>query len=265
MTRFLSLSAAAAAAVLLISGCASTSEEKSAATESAAAATTTQASSAAASAGPEEKASWFIGAVERNRPEVVSKMLREGYDPNVLIDGQDPALVRAIRLEYWSVVKALLASPKINIDMASDVGETALMLAAYKGKMDLVNELIDRGATINRIGGWTPLHYAAATGKNDVVKLLLAKGARVNVLTAAGVTPLYMAARLPSRDVVRTLLAAGAMKDLCNDQGDSPSAVAKRAGDEKLSQELAIQSCAKPQAALIVIPSAVRKAAGNAQ
>lgn len=261
MTRFASLSAAALAAVVLISGCASTTGEKPAAVSTSATAVTT--SSAPVGAGPEEKTSWFIGAVERNRPEVVSKMLRDGFDPNVLIDGQDPALVRAIRLEYWSVVKALLASPKINVDLASDVGETALMLAAYKGKMDLVQELINRGATINRIGGWTPLHYAAATGKDDVVKLLLSKGARVNVLTAAGVTPLYMAARLPSRDVVHTLLAAGAMKDLCNDQGDSPAAVAKRAGDEKLSQELAIKSCAKPQAALIVIPSSVRKAAGD--
>ena len=261
MKLLVNLAAASVAAALLV-GCASTTGEKPAAATSLAPAVVPTAP--AAGAGPEEKYSWFTGAVERNRVDVVTKMLNEGFDPNVLIDGQDPVLVRAIRLEYWGVVKALMASPKINVDMASDVGETALMLAAYKGKMDLVQELLARGATINRIGGWTPLHYAATTGKNDVVKLLLAKGARVNVQTAAGVTPLYMAARLPSRDVANTLLAAGAMKDLCNDQGDSPAAAAKRAGDEKLAQQLAIKACAKPETALIVIPSAVRKAAGDA-
>jgi ankyrin repeat protein len=208
--------------------------------------------------GPEERWANFSGAVQRDRGDVVKKLLDEGMDPNTYVADGDPAIVRAIRMDSKSVIEVLLAAKGINIDQASDLGETALMLAAFKGDMKLVQTLLDRGASVNRVGGWTPLHYAATNGHADIVKLFLQKGARVNVLTSAGVTPLYMAARRPSREVVMMLLKAGAFRDLCNDQGLSPADAAKKAGDEKLAEYLKIDKCADP-AKLARIPSAQRR------
>ena len=153
-------------------------------------------------AGPEENWANFAGAVDRDRADVVLYMLSQGISPNTIVNGGDPALVRAIRMDSYTVVDALLSAKGIEVDTASEYGETALMLAAFKGNMELVQRLLAEGASVNRIGGWTPLHYAAAEGHNEIVKLLLEKGARVNVQTYSGITPLYMAARKPSREVV---------------------------------------------------------------
>lgn len=198
-------------------------------------------------AGPEENWANFAGAVDRDRADVVTFMMSQGISPNTIVNGGDPALVRAIRMDSDSVVEALLNADGIEIDVASEYGETALMLAAFKGNMPLVEKLLAEGASVNRIGGWTPLHYAAAQGHNDIVKLFLEKGARVNVQTYSGITPLYMAARKPSREVVMTLLRAGSYRDLCNDKGQSPADAAKTAGDEELAKFLAIEKCVQPQ------------------
>lgn len=205
-------------------------------------------------AGPEENWANFAGAIDRDRSDVVSYMITQGVSPNTIVKNGDPALVRAIRMDSERVVRVLLDAPGIDIDTASEYGETALMLAAFKGNITLTNELLSRGATVNRVGGWTPLHYAATEGHDAIVAILLEKGARVNVQTSAGITPLYMAARKPSRKVVMQLLKAGAYRDLCNDKNQSPSDAAAKAGDQELAKFLAIEKCVKPTVSLI--PSA---------
>ena len=228
---------AAALSAALLAGCASSPSSESNQGSN---------SGSVGMAGPEENWANFAGAVDRDRDDVVKFMLKQGISPNTIVKGGDPALVRAIRMDSMSVVEALLANPGLDVDTASESGETALMLAAFKGNMELVQKLLDKGASINRVGGWTPLHYAATEGHDEIVKLLLDKGARVNVQTAAGVTPLYMAARKPSRQVVMTLLKAGAWRDLCNDKNQSPADAAQNAGDEELAKFLKVEKCAAP-------------------
>lgn len=233
---------------LLLGGCASTTPKSTDQAQ--------PASGPVRMAGPEENWANFAGAIDRDRADVVQYMIEQGVSPNTIVKNGDPALVRAIRMDSPRVVRALLQSPGLDIDTASEYGETALMLAAFKGNMALVQELLDNGAAVNRIGGWTPLHYAAAEGHEEIVALLLEKGARVNVQTAAGVTPLYMAARKPSRAVVMQLLKAGAFRDLCNDKNQSPAEAAERAGDKELARYLAIDKCLKIPA--LLIPSSQR-------
>ena len=84
-------------------------------------------------AGPEENWANFAGAVDRDRADVVLYMLSQGISPNTIVNGGDPALVRAIRMDSYTVVDALLSAKGIEVDTASEYGETALMLAAFKG------------------------------------------------------------------------------------------------------------------------------------
>ncbi len=234
-----------AIAALSIAGCTSTASNEA-----------KQPDTTANESGPERNWAMFAGAIDKNRADVVGRMLAQGVSPNTIVHDGDPALVRAIRMDNLDIARILLDHPGIDIDTSSSFGETALMLAAFKGNELLVDELLSKGASVNRVGGWTPLHYAAANGHDAIVRKLLAKGARVNVQTKSGVTPLYMAARMPSRQVVMTLLRAGAYRDLCNDKNQSPADIARSAGDEELAKFLAVPKCVKPSRKLAIVPAA---------
>jgi len=189
----------------------------------------------------------FMKAIERNRADIVHELLANGLSPNLLVEEGDPALVRAIRLQNKDVIKELLACPKLDLNMSSIYGETALMLAAFSGDIDLVKALLAKGAQFQTTLGWSALHYAATNGHEAIVKLLIEKGANVNVRTSAGITPLYMAARSKHRKVVMQLLRSGAYRDLCNTKQQSPADAARSAGDEELAKYLAIDRCIEPK------------------
>ena len=63
----------------------------------------------------------------------------------------------------------------------NSTGETPLHLAARHGHLEVIGELIERGARINeqtRYTPATPLRYAAELGRKPVIRLLLASGAK---------------------------------------------------------------------------------------
>lgn len=89
-------------------------------------------------------------------------------------------------------------------------GRTKLMLAAKKGDIQKIEDLIYSGAQIDAKDdeGWTALMYAARFQKDaDVTKLLLYKGADRNIKNKYGLTALLLAsAYSESHDVVSALL-----------------------------------------------------------
>ncbi|BCB96061.1 hypothetical protein JZK55_09830 [Dissulfurispira thermophila] len=67
-------------------------------------------------------------------------------------------------------------------------GCAALNYAAYKGDVNAVKDMLDKGANVKEgdIGGRTPLMEAAWGGHLDVVKLLVERGADVNAVYNPG-------------------------------------------------------------------------------
>jgi cytohesin len=72
--------------------------------------------------------------------------------------------------------------------------------AADKGRKEVADLLIAKGANVNAVGdlfGGTPLHAAAFGDHKEIVELLIAKGADVNAKVASGfnkgMTPLDLA------------------------------------------------------------------------
>ena len=86
--------------------------------------------------------------------------------------------------------------------------DLSLYDAAYDGKLDVVQLLLDRGADVNqdRTNGRTPLWIAAARGQLAVAQLLLDRGADVNQANIDGQTPLWVAAREGKLAVAQLLL-----------------------------------------------------------
>jgi uncharacterized protein len=112
-----------------------------------------------------------------------------------------------------AVLEAIERDPSL-LDAHSSDGWTPLHLAAFFGRAELANALLDRGADVNARSTNnmknTPLHAAAAGGKTELVELLLKHGAAVDATQEGGWTALHSAAQSGSREMVSVLLAHGA-------------------------------------------------------
>lgn len=180
----------------------------------------------------------YFRAVNVDNAETVLELLQRGFDPNSPSDKGQTALYLAMRDGSPRVATVLLADPRTAMDAANEAGETALMMAALRGRLDWVQRLLARGASLNR-SGWTPLHYAATGPSSDVVALLLDSGAAIEAASPNGTTALMMAARYGTEDAVNLLLARGASRSARNAQGLGPADFARLAGRDRLAARLA--------------------------
>ena len=179
----------------------------------------------------------FFRAVHLDDARTVQRLLDDGLDPNLLNEKGQPALFVAMRDEAPKVAAVLLAHPKISVDLANVSNETPLMMAALRGNVAIAEQVLARGATINR-AGWTPLHYAATGPQTTVVALLLQRGAAIEALSPNRSTPLMMAARYGPESSVELLLARGASLQARNDAGMTAADFATSAGRESLARRL---------------------------
>jgi ankyrin repeat protein len=103
-------------------------------------------------------------------------------------------------------------------------------LASGKGHLNIVKELISRGANVNAANtnnGCTALVFACQEDHVEVIQELLKRGAKVNVtLSSDGFTPLMMASRNGSLDAVRLLLLGGANKTTLLPSGHNAYSIA---------------------------------------
>ncbi len=161
---------------------------------------------------------WFK-AIKLDGDERVRALLRRGMDPNTVDEERgDTGLILAAREGSDKVFNVLLQTKNVNLDARSRNGDTALMLAAYKGNLAAVRALLDKGAEPNQTG-WTALHYAATMGKNDIVALLLDRSAYIDAESPNQTTPIMMAARGGHILTVKLLLDEGADATLKNGAG----------------------------------------------
>ena len=170
----------------------------------------------------------FFRVVQVDNAGAASKLIAKGVDVNA----RDPrsgetALIIALREDSASVFKMLVEQPHVDFELAAPNGNTALMMAAFKGNRPAVLALLERGAKVNR-AGWSPLHYAAAGGSADIARILIDRGAVLNARAPGGLTPLMMAAREGQESAVGALLEAGADPSLKSAEGLTAAQLAER-------------------------------------
>ncbi|KAL2096857.1 hypothetical protein ACEWY4_006064 [Coilia grayii] len=117
---------------------------------------------------------------------------------------------------------------KDKVNKRNERGETPLHMAAIRGDVAQVRQLISLGADVNvkDFAGWTPLHEACNLGYYDVAKVLISAGAEVNTQGLDDDTPLHDASSSGHKDIVKLLLRHGGNAFQANKLGERPVDVA---------------------------------------
>lgn len=96
---------------------------------------------------------------------------------------------------------------------ASSGRSTALSVAAFFGRREIVELLLEKGAAIDKgdeENGATPLFQAVYGLEPEIASLLVDRGADVNKKTKPGMSPLMLAANSKQADIVAMLVERGA-------------------------------------------------------
>jgi len=120
------------------------------------------------------------------------------------------ALVGQMRPLHWVIlhgnveVARALVKGGAKVDALSSNNVTALLLAAYTGKLKFAEFLLDKGSDIMKANpqGGTPLRSAADRGHVELVKLLLKRGADKTKRDSFGKLPIDYARENGHKDVV---------------------------------------------------------------
>jgi ankyrin len=123
----------------------------------------------------------------------------------------DARLVDAARSQDGVTVRALLKQ-RVNVNVRSDDGSTALLWAAHWNDTATADLLLRAGADANAANEFrtTPLSLACTNGSAALVDLLLKAGANPNTPIATGETPVMTCAASGNADAVRMLIVRGA-------------------------------------------------------
>jgi uncharacterized protein len=180
----------------------------------------------------------FFVAIKQDDARAVTALLNRGFDPETPDPQGLTGLFIALREGSLKAANALVDWPKTKVETRTADDESPLMMAALKGHIDLVRQLIARDADVNKTG-WTALHYAATGGHVAIMELLLDNHAYIDAESPNGTTPLMMAAHYGSPAAVKLLLEAGADPALKNQLGLSAIDFAHRANRRDAAELIA--------------------------
>src|SRR5690606_28348352 len=111
-----------------------------------------------------------------------------------------------------------------------------LSLAVLKGRLDVVELLLEKGADRNGYKYYSPLIVAVCNGQLDMAKLLLEKGADTEYTDSPPkTTALHEAVALKNIDMVNLLLEFGAEVNAQDQDGRTPLHLAVQECSTKLT------------------------------
>lgn len=146
-------------------------------------------------------------------------------------NGQTPLMLAAEQGSLEIVQELIRRGANVNLD---DVDcWSALISAAKEGHVDVVKELLENSAYIEHrdMGGWTALMWAAYKGRVEVTTILLEHGANPNTTGQQySVYPIIWAAGRGHADIVKLLLHNGAKVNCSDKYGTTPLIWASRKG-----------------------------------
>ncbi|XP_069055397.1 ankyrin repeat and KH domain-containing protein 1 isoform X3 [Pleurodeles waltl] len=172
----------------------------------------------------------------------VKLLLDMGSDINAQIETNRNTALTLACFQGRAEVVSLLLDRKASVEHRAKTGLTPLMEAASGGYAEVGRVLLDKGADVNAppvpSSRDTALTIAADKGHYKFCELLINRGAHIDVRNKKGNTPLWLAANGGHFDVVQLIVQAAADVDAADNRKITPLMSAFRKGHIKVVQYL---------------------------
>eukprot|EP00931_Biecheleriopsis_adriatica_P120482 TRINITY_DN95609_c0_g1_i1.p1 TRINITY_DN95609_c0_g1~~TRINITY_DN95609_c0_g1_i1.p1 ORF type:complete len:228 (+),score=74.05 TRINITY_DN95609_c0_g1_i1:62-685(+) len=143
----------------------------------------------------------------------------------------------------YSKLTEKLIELRVDINAPDLCGATPLMIAAFNGKLNIVEALLQQRhlkVTEGNNYNSTALHYAAQRGHDQIIEVLVQKKSEVDALDKASDTPLSWAARSGYKEAVVKLLELRADPQLDNNASEDAIEMAELFGEWEIKHILEI-------------------------
>ncbi|KAM4037012.1 ankyrin repeat and KH domain-containing protein 1-like [Anomaloglossus baeobatrachus] len=172
----------------------------------------------------------------------VKLLLDMGSDINAQIETNRNTALTLACFQGRAEVVSLLLDRKANVEHRAKTGLTPLMEAASGGYAEVGRVLLDKAADVNSppvpSSRDTALTIAADKGHYKFCELLINRGSHIDVRNKKGNTPTWLAANGGHFDIVQLLVHAGAEVDAADNRKITPLMSAFRKGHIKVVQFL---------------------------
>ncbi|RDD46189.1 Ankyrin-1 [Trichoplax sp. H2] len=182
-------------------------------------------------------------AAENGRLDVCRELLHFNADPSAVDSNGETPLLLATKEDHSEVVQLFLSSAPKLINEASQDGSTCAHIAAEKGSLSVIKELLKVNSknvifTKDKKRKATALHLAAGKGHAEIVQVLIENGALPTDETSDGLTPLHLAARFGHVNIIECLKDKMALTATSLLTGLTAMHVAAQHGQPEFLQEI---------------------------
>ncbi|MDR6404448.1 MULTISPECIES: ankyrin repeat domain-containing protein [Chryseobacterium] len=132
-------------------------------------------------------------------------------------------------------VKELMKQNPDIINQTNDQGFSPLILACYRGNVEVAKFLMDNVKDINyKSQEGTALAGLSVKYNKDLVEYILKKNANPNITDATGSTPLFWAVKFGNKELTELLLKYKADKTIKDSQGMTPFEYALQTNNKEI-------------------------------
>ena len=151
--------------------------------------------------------------------DAAAELLKQNANPNARNDFGWSAIHYSTAANASEIVRQIGQANGADLELKTNGGSTALLLAVTHGAKGAAKVLVEAGADVNVRGPeeWSALHFAVDQDDIEVIGILCDGGADVNAMCKEHKTPLMLAVMKVSVKAARALLDKGAdpnLKDL---------------------------------------------------
>lgn len=178
-----------------------------------------------------------------NKSEIIDLLVKNGASVNTKDGNGHIPFILGISSVDSKVAKELINNcANVNIyDGSNNEYRNALLIAIDEQKIELVQLLIQKGANVNKAGGFglMPLNRASTFNSLGIVKVLVENGANIKYVSKNGWTPLMNAIDDKQYEIAKYLIEHGVMLNTRDKKGNSAVSLAKVQGRQDILDLLA--------------------------